>query len=125
MDKRGVSYLMCRARCSLRVKLNLQGGKSVQKNRCPFFFFDTRPVSGSMVSISEAASPSPSDSSMSISCEIFDEKDCCDCPREMSVSGLCGDENELRNGEVGRGRWPLMPPKLSLVGVFGADSVNA
>lgn len=37
-----VCFLMCRAKCSLRVKLNWHGGNSVQKNRCPFFFFDGR-----------------------------------------------------------------------------------
>lgn len=35
--------------------------------------------------------------------------------------GLWGDENELRNGELGSGLWPVRPPKFALVGVVGAD----
>lgn len=33
----------------------------------------------------------------------------------------CG-EKELVNGELGNGRCPSIPPKLSLVGVAGAES---
>ncbi len=32
---------------------------------------------------------------------------------------------ELLKGEEGKGRCPLIPPKLNLVGVFGADLVES
>lgn len=59
-------HLMCRARCSLLVKLSWQGGNSVQKNLCPFFFFCGRPESLAMLSSSDRPWPS-SASSMSTS----------------------------------------------------------
>lgn len=101
------TYLMCLARCSLRVKLNLHGGNSVQKNLWPFFFLDTRPVSGSTLSASEASSPS-SESPISTSCEPVDCIERRESPR-VTISGprsrdeSFGEENELRKGESGKG----------------------
>ncbi len=34
-------------------------------------------------------------------------------------------ENELLNGELGRGLWPLMPPKSRDVGVLGVDCAKS
>lgn len=64
--------LIWRARCSLRVKLRLQGGKSVQKNLWPFFFFEERPGSPFSVSLSEP-SWSSSDPSMSMSSTAIED----------------------------------------------------
>ena len=44
-------------------------------------------------------------------------------PGLVVPSGWCCIGNELLKGELGRGRCPFMPPKLNLVGVFGADFV--
>lgn len=116
---------MCRARCSLRVKLNLHGGNSVQKKRCPFFFLDGFPVSASTLSASEPPSPS-SESSISISWDSADRTDRWESPR-LAIPGLVVPNGcvwmlkELLNGELGRGLWPLMPPKSRDVGVLGVD----
>ena len=95
---------MCLAKCSLLVKLRVQGGKSVQKNLWPFFFFVGLPVSASTLSSSEPPSPS-SDSSMSISCEPVERWEFSllgRLGRDWSVD--CDDEvNEERKGEVGSG----------------------
>lgn len=119
------TYRMCRARCSLRVKLSLQGGKSVHQNLWPFFFLDGRP-SASTLSASEPISSSSS-SSISTSCDSTDWVDLCESPRcaisgLTVVSGFEGCENELAKGEVGNGRWPVTPAKVALVGVLGAET---
>ena len=69
---------MCLARCSLRVKLRLQGGNSVQKKRWPFFFFlDGRSSSSPALSASEPSSPM-SEPSRSMSCDALDRADRCE-----------------------------------------------
>ena len=63
---------------------------------------------------------------MSTSRDRLEGSDCCEGPLATSglISARLEDVKELRKGDVGKGRWPLMPPKLSLVGVLGADSVE-
>lgn len=68
---------------------------------------------------------------MSISCESTECTERCELPR-ISVSGCggCGCpagfdgdvDVELPKRGLGRGLCPLIPPKLCLVGVLGADS---
>ena len=110
------------------MKLKLHGGKSVQKNLCPFFFFFGLPVSPSILSASEPPSPSPSsDSSISTSCDPNVCMDLSEFPRLSSprwilLAGWFGDdEKELLKGDRGRGLCPSMPAKLSLVGVVSAE----
>lgn len=115
-----VTYRMCRAKCSLRVKLRLQGGKSVQKKRWPFFFFfEGRPVSSSALSGSDASSSS-SDPSMSISPDGagLAERDGSSVT-DAGVGGAGG--KECVKGEIGSGLLLGMPVKLCLVGVDGGD----
>ena len=115
-------HRICRARCSLLVKLSLHGGNSVQKNRCPFFFFEGLPVSGSTVSPSEPPSPSPSDSPISTSCDSSDWFDICESllfavSSSYSSTGREGEVKAFWKGEVGSGRCPFTPAKLAVVGV--------
>jgi hypothetical protein len=93
---------MCRAKCSLRVKLKLQGGKSVQKKRCPFFFLEGRFESLVALSLSEpslSSSPSPICTSCvdlcasSLLCSLLLEAD------GVSLSSRAGTK-----GDVGSGR---------------------
>lgn len=72
------TYRICLAKCSLRVKLSVHGGKSVQKNRWPFFFFDGLCESPSMLSLSVASSSFSSSSPSPISTS-------CDCCCDLSV----------------------------------------
>lgn len=114
---------MCLARCSLRVKLNWQGGKSVQKNRWPFFFLVGRFESPSTLSSSEISRSSSS--IMSTSCASSDFVCLCDDSRTASLRGGSVEGTAVSlpgscdgvNGAVGSGRWPTMPLKLSRVGV--------
>lgn len=62
------TYRMCLAKCSLLVKLRLQGGNSVQKNRCPFFFFEGLLVSLVTLSLSDPSLSSSSPSPIRTSC---------------------------------------------------------
>lgn len=121
------AYRMCRARCSLRVKLSWHGGNSVQKNRCPFFFFPPRD-SVVVLSLSEPSSSAPSSASPSPistsesppSCDLFDLLEPSrlkDVSCSLRRSGVCIDVS----GSFGNGRWPATPPKLWRVGVCGAD----
>jgi hypothetical protein len=90
---------MWRARCSLRVKLRMQGGYSVQKKRCPFFFFEGRP------------SPSP------LSCSE---------PSLGGVSSATGSGLISGSTRVGVGVAGVsMCRKLSRVGVLTDDSSMA
>lgn len=56
---------------------------------------------------------------ISISCDPVDCVEWCECSL-LKAPGMdcsaCLVKDGLK-GEVGRGLWPLMPPKLSLVGV--------
>lgn len=122
------THRMWRARCSLLVKLNLHGGNSVQKNFWPFFFFVGRP-SPSTLSLSDPPPPpSPSESAISTSCESVEGAERCESSRwtvasRFSTFAGCVEANVFWNGDVGKGRCPLTPPKLALVGVVGADWV--
>ena len=121
---------MCLARCSLLVKLKLQGGNSVQKKRCPFFFLDGLFVSLVTLSLSDpslsSSSPSPSAISMSC-CEATDCVDLCESPllSSLLVEGVSLGSRFGVKGELGSGRWPARPAaKLLRVGVF-ADGSSA
>ena len=116
------TYRMCLAKCSLLVKLRLQGGKSVQKKRCPFFFFDGLPLSLFTLSLSDpslssSSSPSPICTSSAASADCVDV---CDCPllRLLLMEGVSLSSREGVNGDDGRGRCPVMPMKLLRVGVL-------
>jgi hypothetical protein len=115
------TYRMCLARCSLRVKLRLHGGNSVQKKRCPFFFFDGLPVSLVTLSLSEPSLSSSSPSPISMSrCEAMDCVDLCEPPllSSLLVEGV-SLVSRAGKGEEGSGRWPARPAaKLLRVGVF-------
>lgn len=117
---------MCLAKCSLRVKLNWQGGKSVQKKRWPFFFFDGRCESLVTLSLSEPSSSAPSSASpspISTSSEVPEALDRFELPRFSDASSLFARSGPCADGgSSGRGRWPRTPPKLCRVGVSGAES---
>jgi hypothetical protein len=113
---------MCRAKCSLRVKLRLQGGKSVQKKRCPFFFLDGRFESLVTLSLSEpslSSSPSPICTSWvgfcasSLLCSLLLEAD-----------GVSLNSRPGVKGDEGSGRWPASPANVLRVGVL-ADGSSA
>lgn len=127
--KKDETYRMCRARCSLRVKLRLQGGNSVQKKRWPFFFFDGRFVSLVTLSLSEPSLSSSSPSPISVSrCEAMDCVDRWEPPRLSSlfVEGVSLSSRAGVKGEDGSGRWADRPEaKLLRVGVFAAASSAA
>ena len=95
----------------------------MQKNRCPFFFFEGRVESLFTLSLSEMSRPSSS-SPISISCESTDWVDLC----EFSLlntpfwPGVLATSREGVKGVVGRGRCPEMPMKLLRVGVFAEGS---
>jgi hypothetical protein len=98
---------MCLARCSLLVKLKLQGGNSVQKNRCPFFFFEGLLVSLVTLSLSDPSLSSSSPSPISTSrCEAMDCVDRCEFPRLSSllVEGVSLSSRVGVKGEEGSGR---------------------
>jgi hypothetical protein len=112
---------MCLARCSLRVKLRLQGGNSVQKNRWPFFFLEGLFVSLVTLSLSEPSLSSSSPSAISTSCcEATDCVDLWELPRLSSLlfEGVSLSSREGVKGDEGSGRWLAIPPKLLRVGVF-------
>lgn len=116
------AHLICRARCSLRVKLSWHGGKSVQKNRWPFFFFFGLCESLVTLSLSDSSSPSSS-SAISMSPESLDACECverCDSSRRRPEDGVCASLScDGEKGVSGSARWPGMPPKSCLVGVIG------
>lgn len=121
----GGTYRMCLARCSLLVKLRLQGGNSVQKNRWPFFFFEGLFVSLVTLSLSDPSLSSSSPSPISTSrCDATDCVDLCELPRLSSllVEGVSLSSREGVNGEEGSGRCPASPAKLLRVGVFTKGS---
>lgn len=108
------------------MKLKLHGGNSVQKKRCPFFFFDGRPfslvtLSLSDPSLSSSSSPSPICTSSAVSTDCVDV---CDWPRLklLLVEGVSLSSREGVNGEEGRGRCPAIPMKLLRVGVLREGS---
>jgi hypothetical protein len=119
---------MCLARCSLLVKLRLQGGNSVQKKRWPFFFLEGLFVSLVTLSLSEPSLSSSSPSAMSTSCcEATDCVDLWELRRLSSLlfEGVSLSSREGVNGDEGSGRWLAMPPKLLRVGVFTDGSSAA
>src|SRR5438552_16145693 len=71
--------LICLAKCSLRVKLSLHGGKFSQKKRCPFFFFDA--LDPSVPAISPSDGSLSSESSMPTSSDPLDANDRFESPR--------------------------------------------
>ena len=118
---------MCLAKCSLLVKLRLQGGNSVQKKRCPFFFFEGRFVSLVTLSLSDPSLSSSSPSPICTSCcEAIDCVDRCEFSRLASLlfEGVSLSSREGVKGDEGSGRWPARPAKLLRVGVF-ADASSA
>lgn len=119
------THLICLAKCSLRVKLSWQGGKSVQKNRCPFFFFDGLCESPSTLSLSEPSSSFSSSSPSPISTSS-DSRGVCVMKCELSLfdASLRGLSTTLLalGASSGSGRCPSTPPKVCLVGVFADDS---
>src|SRR5277367_3141628 len=77
-SRRIVTHLICRARCSLLVKLRLQGGYSVHQNLCDFFFLvDCVPSALTLSSSSDPSCPS-SESSISTSSESRDFVERCE-----------------------------------------------
>lgn len=102
----------------------------MQKNLCPFFFFEGLPVSPTSSSFSEtAASSSESPISMSMSWRSFDRITRCvfPPPRPSVVDGKASVGLLLADGpdnvEAESGRGPSRPaPKLSRVGVLVEDS---
>src|SRR5690242_8630398 len=115
---------MCLAKCSLLVKLKLHGGKSVQKNRWPFFFFEGLPFSLVALSLSEPSLSSSSSPMCTSSAVSTDCVEVCDCPllRLLLVDGVSLSSREGSKGEDGKGRWPGIPMKLLRVGVFSEGS---
>lgn len=117
---------MCRARCSLLVKLRLQGGKSVQKKRCPFFFFDGRFESLVTLSLSDPSLSSSSPSPICTSCP--EAVDLCEssllCSLLFEAEGVSLSSREGVKGDEGSGRWPTSPAKVLRVGVL-ADGSSA
>jgi hypothetical protein len=98
---------MCLARCSLLVKLRLHGGNSVQKKRCPFFFFDGLPLSLVTLSLSDPSlSSSSSPSPMCTSSTASTDCDARDWPllRLLLVEGVSLNSRVGSKGEEGRGR---------------------
>ena len=117
-----LTYRMCRARCSLRVKLRLHGGKSVQKKRWPFFFLEGRFESLLTLSLSDPSFSSSSPSPICTSCECDDL-----CESSLLCSLLLEAEGvslSSRAGDDGSGRWPASPAKVLRVGVL-ADGSSA
>jgi hypothetical protein len=117
---------MCLAKCSLLVKLKLQGGKSVQKKRCPFFFFEGLFVSLSTLSLSDpslssSSSPSPICTSW---IELTDCVDLCDFPLLLVLlfEGVSLSSRVGTKGDEGSGRCPARPGKVLRVGVFAEGS---
>jgi len=63
----------------------------------------------------------------------WDSADCTDrcestrlaIPGLVVPNGWVWIEKELRNGELGNGLWPLMPPKSRDVGVLGVDCAES
>lgn len=117
---------MCRARCSLLVKLRWQGGKSVQKKRWPFFFFEACFASLLTLSLSEPSRASSSPPPISTSWEPTDCEERCEFSRlrALFLLGVVLSSREGVKGDVGSGRWAARPPKLLRVGVF-ADGSSA
>lgn len=114
---------MCRARCSLLVKLKWHGGNSVQKKRWPFFFFEADFESPFTLSSSEPSRPSSSAPPISTSCEPPDLEEICESSRTKGcLAAVVVSSRAGVKGEVGRGRWPARPPKLLRVGVFAEGS---
>jgi hypothetical protein len=97
------TYRMCRARCSLLVKLKWQGGKSVQKNRCPFFFFEVIFASLLTLSSSETSTPSSSPPPISTSCEPTDCDDLCELSLISRLGGVLTSCDGVK-GVEGSGR---------------------
>lgn len=116
---------MCLAKCSLLVKLSWQGGKSVQKKRCPFFFLDGGCESLFTLSLSEpSSSPSPSSSSASpISTSCAEVGVVARCERSLFNVGRSWSRWGV-NGSSGSGRCPGTPAKLSRVGVHGFSGIS-
>lgn len=115
-----VCLRMCRAKCSLRVKLKLQGGKSVQKKRCPFFFLDGRFESLVTLSLSDpslSSSPSP----ICTSCVAFCASSLL-CSLLFEADGVSLNSRAGVKGDDGSGRWPASPANVLRVGVFAAGS---
>ena len=120
-----VCFLMCLARCSLRVKLRLQGGNSVQKNLWPFFFLDGLCESLVTLSLSDPSSSaafSSSPSAMSTSCSSVILPALCMLSRFRDPSGSCdlGCGCSGVTGSSGKARWPGTPPKSCEDGVAGS-----
>lgn len=108
----------------------MHGGKSVQKNRCPFFFFDGRFASLEALSLSDSSLSSWSPSPMCTSClAATDWVDGCDVCllRSLLFDGVSLSSREGTNGELGSGRWAARPAaKLLRVGVLAdASSTRA
>lgn len=113
------SYLMCLARCSLRVKLSLHGGYPLQKKRwLPFFFLlDRVPSAFTLPSPSESPqSSSPavslSESSTSISSESLDFFDTVEFARAWDF--VLGVDSSVSmapsgNGDCGNGFCVAIP----------------
>lgn len=113
---------ICRAKCSLLVKLKLQGGYSVQKNRWDFFFFVDRVPSAATLSSSDPSS-SPSESSISTSSESRDFIEYCALSRFaafLNSEVLAADEGSPALESLCDGK----AAKLDLVGVFASSSFD-
>lgn len=115
---------MCLARCSLRVKLSWQGGKSVQKNRCAFFFFEGLSPSLPTLSLSEPSSSFSSSSASPISMSCESRGVCavkCELSRfDASFRGL--SIIRALDDSSGSGLCPSTPPNECLVGVLAVGS---
>jgi hypothetical protein len=97
---------MCLAKCSLLVKLKLQGGYSVHQNLCDFFFLVDLVPSALTLSSSDPSCPS-SESSISTSSESRDFVERCESLRAgelVPASVVSGAETTVGNGDAGRGR---------------------
>lgn len=110
---------MCRAKCSLLVKLKLHGGYSVQKNRWDFFFFVDRVPSAATLSTSDPSS-SPSVPSISTSSESREFVEYCELSRFaafLKSEVFAADEGSPALVSLCDGN----AAKLDLVGVFASS----
>jgi hypothetical protein len=125
-DQLRATYRICRARCSLLVKLRLQGGKSVQKKRCPFFFLDGRFESLVTLSLSDPSLSSSSPSPMCTSCP--EAIDLCEssllCSLLLEAEGVSLSSRAGVKGDEGSGLCPTSPANVLRVGVL-ADGSSA
>jgi len=95
----------------------------VQKNRCPFFFFELIFASLLTLSSSDTSTPSSSPPPISTSCEPTDCDDLCELSLIRRLGGVLPPCDGVK-GVEGSGRWAARPPKLLRVGVF-ADGSSA